>query len=63
MKSDNFLMNCDLAGMIADSGQYTNLLQGYVGQISIGNVIGTNFRTQKRVLFLFTFVQFPSLTG
>ena len=56
-------MNCDLAGMIPDSGQYTNWLQGYMGQIPIGNEIGTNFGTQKRVLFFFTFAQFPSLTG
>ena len=56
-------MNCDLAGMIPDSGQYTNCLQGYMDQIPIGNEIGTNFGTQKRVLFFFTFVQFPSLTG
>ena len=56
-------MNCDLAGMIPDSGQYINWLQGYMGQIPIGNEVGTNFRTQKQVLFFFTFVQYPSLTG
>ena len=48
-------MNCDIAGMIPDSGQYTNWLQGYMGQIPIGNEIGTNFGTQKRVLFLLLF--------
>ena len=53
LKSDNFLMNCDLAGMIPDSGQYINWLQGYMGQIPIGNEVGTNFRTQKQVLFFF----------